>query len=89
MLTRALETSQNDLDTAANRLGIVESERLDGLARIEESEQQINEIKSQMEKERKEAEDEISSRIDAFHKFEKAYWAKAEKYHSQMGYLGH
>lgn len=71
-----------------NQLGVVESERLDGLARIEAGEKRVEELKSLIERERKATEDEIAKRIASFHKFEKVYWLKEEPLHSQLGYLG-
>ena len=88
MLTNALKTSQNDLDSAVAQLGIVESERLDGIAQIESSEQRLEELRDHIDKERKDVEEEISSRIASFHKFEKVYWSKQQEVHSQLGYLG-
>mmetsp|Transcript_3611 Transcript_3611/g.7985 ORF Transcript_3611/g.7985 Transcript_3611/m.7985 type:complete len:312 (-) Transcript_3611:631-1566(-) len=88
MLTKALQTSQNDLDTAVNRLGMVESERLDGISQIEASEKSTEELKVHIEKERRKAEEEIASRIASFQKFEKAYQAKEQPLGSQLGYLG-
>ena len=84
MLTRALQTSQNDLDTAVNQLGVVESERLEGIDRIESSEQRVDEIKSRIEREKKNAEEEIAKRIASFQKFEKMYWDKEHVLQSSL-----
>jgi len=84
MLTRALQTSQNDLDTAVNQLGVVESERLEGIDRIESSEQRVDEIKSRIEREKKNAEEEIAKRIASFQKFEKMYWDKEQVLQSSL-----
>ena len=84
MLTRARQTSQNDLDTAVNQLGVVESERLEGIDRIESSEQRVDEIKSRIEREKKNAEEEIAKRISSFQKFEKMYWDKEQVLQSSL-----
>ena len=88
MLTRALHTSQHDLDTAVNDLGVVESERLDGIARIESIEKRVEEIRAHIEMQRKETEKEVASRIASFQKFEKTFWKNEEDLHSQLGFLG-
>ena len=88
MLTRALQTSQHDLDTAMNELGVVESERLDGIARIESIEKRVEEIRAHIEKQRRETENEVASRIASFQKFEKMFWRNEEDLHSQLGFLG-
>eukprot|EP00579_Thalassiosira_antarctica_P018811 CAMPEP_0201960008 /NCGR_PEP_ID=MMETSP0904-20121228/6822_1 /ASSEMBLY_ACC=CAM_ASM_000553 /TAXON_ID=420261 /ORGANISM="Thalassiosira antarctica, Strain CCMP982" /LENGTH=484 /DNA_ID=CAMNT_0048505819 /DNA_START=85 /DNA_END=1541 /DNA_ORIENTATION=+ len=77
-LTSVLQTAQNELDSTVNRLGIVESERLDGIAQIEASEKHVEELKSHIGNDRKRAEEEIANRIASFQKLEKMYWAKEE-----------
>lgn len=85
MLSRALQTSQNDLDNAVSKLGKVESERLDGIARIEASQQRIEDLKVQTEKKRDDANAELTARIESFRKFTRKYWEKEEKFHAQIG----
>ena len=71
-----------------NRLGVVESERLDGIAGIEASGKRVEDIKVRMDSEIKQAEQEVSKRIESFYKFEKQYWGKEENLNPQLGYLG-
>mmetsp|Transcript_31900 Transcript_31900/g.68890 ORF Transcript_31900/g.68890 Transcript_31900/m.68890 type:complete len:409 (+) Transcript_31900:486-1712(+) len=87
-LNSALRNAQNELDSAVSRLGIVESERLDGIARIEATEKRVAELKSDIEHDRKETEEEIAKRIASFQKWEKSYYAKEEPLNLQLGYLG-
>lgn len=83
MLSRALEATQRDLDAAVSRLGVVESERLDGIKRIEESERRVERVQEDIERARREAEEEISKRIAAFRKFEEAYFERQQQFHTQ------
>ena len=84
MLTRALQTAQTDLENAMEQLGVVQSERLEGLARIEASEKRVEEVKAHIEQERKMTEKEIASRIASFQKFEKRFQAKDQAFQSQI-----
>ncbi|KAL7530602.1 hypothetical protein ACHAXR_003592, partial [Thalassiosira sp. AJA248-18] len=85
-LTLSLQNAQNKLDTAVNRLGIVESERLDGIARIEANEKLVEDLKVNIDSDRRKAEKEIRKRIASFQKFDKEYWMKEENLNPQ--YLG-
>ena len=87
MLSKALHTSQNNLDNAVSQLGKVESERLDGIARIEASQQRIEDLKVQTQKKRSDANRELTERIESFRKFTNNYWEKEEKFHAQIGCL--
>jgi len=84
MLTRALQTAQTDLENAMEQLGVVQSERLEGLARIEASEKRVEEVKTHIEQERKMTEEEIASRIASFEKFEKRFWTKDQAFQCQI-----
>ena len=84
MLTRALQTVQTDLENAMEQLGVVQSERLEGLARIEASEKRVEEVKAHIEQERKMTEEEIASRIASFEKFEKRFWTKDQSFQCQI-----
>eukprot|EP01082_Thalassiosira_pseudonana_P009894 g8763.t1 g8763 contig34:45082-46637(-) len=75
-LSKELESSKNELTTATNKLGIVEDQRLDGIAKIEASQKRVEELEAHIEKEKKRTENEISARIASFHKFEKGFLAK-------------
>ena len=74
MLNKALQQSQKDVQLAIDKLGVVEKDRTDGFARIEESQQRVLELESRMEEERKMTMDTVNSRIASFKKFEKAYF---------------
>ena len=84
MLTRALQTAQTDLENAMEQLGVVQSERLEGLVRIEASEKRVDEVKAHIEQERKMTEEEIASRIASFKQFEKRFWTKDQAFQSQI-----
>ena len=84
MLTRALQTAQTDLENAMEQLGVVQSERLEGLVRIEASEKRVDEVKAYIEQEQKITEEEIASRIASFKKFEKRFWTKDQAFQSQI-----
>lgn len=88
VLTQTLTNAQNKFDTAVNRLGVVESERLDGIARIEASEKRVEELRVNIDGEMKKAHEDIGKRIASFHKFEKEYYSKEENLNPQLGYLG-
>lgn len=75
-LSKELESSKNELTTATNKLGIVEDQRLDGIAKIEASQKRVEELEAHIEKEKKRTENEIYARIASFHKFEKGFLAK-------------
>eukprot|EP00578_Thalassiosira_sp_NH16_P003198 CAMPEP_0181132420 /NCGR_PEP_ID=MMETSP1071-20121207/30984_1 /TAXON_ID=35127 /ORGANISM="Thalassiosira sp., Strain NH16" /LENGTH=443 /DNA_ID=CAMNT_0023218749 /DNA_START=48 /DNA_END=1379 /DNA_ORIENTATION=+ len=75
-LAGALQTSQNDLDAAKAKLGVVEAVRLDKLARMEESERRIEELRGSIKQKRKDAEREILGSIAKFREFEEGFWAK-------------
>ena len=73
LLHKALHQSQKEVQLATNKLGVVEKDRSDGFARIEESQQRVQELESRMEDERKRAMEVVTSRIESFRKFEKTY----------------
>jgi len=73
LLHKALHQSQKEVQLATNKLGVVEKDRSDGFARIEESQQRVQELESRMEDERKRALEVVTSRIESFRKFEKTY----------------
>lgn len=74
LLQKALHQSQKEVQLATNKLGVVEKDRSDGFARIEESQQRVQELESSMEEERKRAREVVNSRIASFRKFEKVYF---------------
>ena len=65
-------------------MGIVESERLDGITQVEASEKNVEEAKANIDEEKKEVNEEIAKKIMSFQKFEKDYWRKEEPLHSQL-----
>ena len=87
-LTSARENASGELKAAAKQMGVVESEHLEGLARIEASQKRVEELQVRMEEEKKAAEKEVASRIASFHKFEEAFRMKESPLNGAMGYLG-
>lgn len=79
-LTKVLQSTQNDLDMANAELSTVESQRLEGIARIKAAEKRAEDLRSQIEFDKKSADEEIQSMISSFQKFETKYWAKREKW---------
>jgi hypothetical protein len=85
-LVDALRTSQNDLDRAVARLGDVESEVVEGAARIEALERRVEGMRDRIEGERTRAEEDVSARLALFRKFEETFWSKERQLQSQLGY---
>lgn len=76
ILNKALQQTQTEVQIATDKLGVVEKDRSDGFARIEESQQRVQELETRMEEERKRALDTVNNRIASFKKFEKAFFAQ-------------
>ncbi len=74
MLNKALQQSQKEVQLAVEKLGVVEKDRSDGFARIEESQQRVVELENRMEEEKKRTMDTVNSRIASFKKFEKTFF---------------
>ena len=74
LLHKALHQSQKEVQIATNKLGVVEKDRSDGFARIEESQQRVHELESRIEDERKRATEVVNNRIASFQKFGKTYF---------------
>ena len=74
LLHKALHQSQKEVQIATNKLGVVEKDRSDGFARIEESQQRVQELESRIEDERKRATEVVNNRIASFQKFGKTYF---------------
>ena len=75
-LTSARQTAEKELGEVLRRLSGVESERKDSIANLESCAKKVDALKSCIEHSRRQAEEDISSRIAAFHEWEEAYWAK-------------
>ena len=75
-LTRELENAKTELSATINKLGTVEEERLEGMAKIEASQKRVQKLEAQIENDRKRTDDEIASRIASFQKFEEAFREK-------------
>ncbi len=73
LLRKALHQSQTKVQSATDQLSVVEKDRSDGFARIEESQQRVQELELRMEEERKRAIEVVTGRIAAFHEFEKRF----------------
>lgn len=74
-LTKQLDATKNELNSAVNKLGMVEEERVEGIARMEASQRRVEEILASIEAGKKQPEDEIRKRIASFKKYESAYIA--------------
>lgn len=75
-LTKQLDDVKNELNSAVNKLGIVEEERLDGIARMEASQKRAEELEAAIEAERKQTEEDMRKRQESFHAFENSFHAK-------------
>lgn len=75
-----LQSTQNDLDIAKAELNSVESQRLEGISRIEASEKLVEELRSRVDSTKKRTEQEVLGMISSFKNFEKKYWEKEERW---------
>ena len=66
---------KKELNSAVNKLGMVEEERVEGIARMEASQRRVEELLVSIEAGKKQTEDEIRKRIASFKKYESAYIA--------------
>ena len=74
-LTKQLHATKNELNTAVNKLGLVEEERLEGIAKMEASQRRVEELQASIEAGKSQTEVEIRKRIASFQKYERAYIA--------------
>eukprot|EP00956_Cyclotella_meneghiniana_P011928 scaffold16811_cov73-Cyclotella_meneghiniana.AAC.7 len=74
-LTKQLDATKNELNTAVNKLGLVEEERLEGIAKMEASQRRVEELQASIEAGKSQTEVEIRKRIASFQKYERAYIA--------------
>ena len=72
---------------ATSELGKVESQRLEGISRIEANERRISDLRSQMKLAKANAQQEIHGMISAFHNFESKYWKKEEVWQQQLNMI--
>lgn len=86
MLVDALRTSQNDLDRAVARLGDVESDVVEGAARIEALERRVEGMRDRIEGGRTRAEEDVSARLASFRKFEETFWEKERRLEAVLGH---
>lgn len=87
-LTKILQSTQIDLNKAKAELSNVESQRLEGISRLEASQQRVKDLISQMELEKKKNKEEIEGMISSFHEFDKRYWAKEEPFLQLISSVG-
>jgi hypothetical protein len=72
---------------ATSELGKVESQRLEGISRIEANERRISDLRTQVEVAKTNAHEEIHGMISAFHNFESKYWKKEEVWQQQLNMI--
>jgi hypothetical protein len=83
-LTKQLDAAKNELNSAVSKLGIVEEERLDGIARMEASQMRVDDLQKLIEIDRKKADDDIQRRVASYHKFEKSIISKHKALNEMM-----
>lgn len=66
-----IETVQQDLDMAQTEFNLVEKDRRDGLARMENAERDVHVIQEKIDQDKKEADREIEGMIDEYKEFER------------------
>jgi capsule polysaccharide export protein KpsE/RkpR len=86
LLVDALRTSQNDLDRAVARLGDVESDVVEGAARIEALERRVEGMRDRIEGARTRAEEDVSAGLASFRKFEETFWEKERRLEAVLGH---
>ncbi len=64
----------------------VESDVVEGAARIEALERRVEGMRDHIEGERTRAEEDVSARLASFWKFEETFWEKERRLEAQLGY---
>lgn len=71
-----LEKAEKEHSGAFEKLGIVEGEMLDRIAKIEASQKRVEEMETNIKEEKHMEKKWIADKIESFHKFEKSYQEK-------------
>ncbi|KAL3784511.1 hypothetical protein ACHAWO_003217 [Cyclotella atomus] len=83
-LNKQLDDAKHELNSTVNKLGTVEEERLEGIARVEACQKRIDIIEKLMEAEERQTNETRCKRIEAFHEFEKAFIAKQQSWNGLL-----
>jgi len=75
-LKNELENAEREHSEAFEKLGIVEGEMLDRIAKIEDSQKRVEEIETNIKEEKLMENEWIADKIESFRKFEKSYQEK-------------
>jgi chromosome segregation ATPase len=83
-LNKQLDDAKHELNSTVNKLGTVEEERLEGIARVEACQKRIDVIEKLIDAEARQTMDARRKRIEAFHKFEEAFIAKQQSWNGLL-----
>ncbi len=75
-LKKELEEADRDQNEAFERLGLVEGEMVDRIARIEAKQKRVDELETSIEEEKIMGQEWIATKKESFHKFERLYEEK-------------
>jgi hypothetical protein len=80
-----VEATNDALEMVKTQLLSVEKDRRDGMARVEAGETEVRDLEAAIELARVKTQEEIQSMIAEYHKTEKLYLARNNKYMAAIG----
>ena len=83
-LGNTLRAVQNELTTATTKLGVVESELVEGMKKVDVRVERNTKLETMIHAEKERSEANIAQLVKSFHKFEESYLTKEEKVHSSL-----
>lgn len=83
-LTKQHDDAKIELNAVVNKLGVVEEERLDGIARMEASLKRADDLEADIEAEMKQTQEDLRKREESFRAFEKSFLAKQQTWNGLL-----